>query len=117
MPDEMGEEEKHHAHLSLKWIALEYNVGSRVVEFYRPKEEFRNKNYRINVNGRRVTLIEEDGRIRSLDIKAVIEDTPYRIDFDRNRWKRWEIKDKDGDEKCYECKRERARTDDVIPED
>jgi hypothetical protein len=113
--DDVNEEDKHQKSFPLKWIALDYNGGSRVVEFYKPKEEFQNKKYRVNTSGNKITLEGEDGQLKSYNVKAVIEDKPYQIDFDRNQQKRWEILDKDGDQKCYECKRERARPDEVIP--
>lgn len=113
--DNLDEEDKAHMKFSLKWIALQYGGGSRVVEFYEPKKEFRNKKFSVNVSGRNVSLTGEDGQIKSYDVNAITEDKPYQIDFDRNPYKRWEIRDKDGDGKCYECKRERARPEEVIP--
>ncbi|MBR9683199.1 hypothetical protein GOV03_01545 [Candidatus Woesearchaeota archaeon] len=109
--------EKEHKDSSLNWIALEYEGSSRVVEFYKPKEEFKDKKFRIEVIGRRVSLIGEDGVMKNYPIRTVIEDKPYRIDFDRNPHRRWEIKDKDDNSDCYECKREVARPGDneLIP--
>ncbi|MFH1064193.1 MAG: hypothetical protein V1729_03880 [Candidatus Woesearchaeota archaeon] len=99
----------------IKWIALEYTGGARVVEFYKPDEKYKGKKVKVNIIGDNVSITQEDGRIERYDVKAVIGDRPFRIDFDRNSSKRWEILDKDEDGKHYEAKRERAKTDDIIP--
>ncbi len=99
----------------LEWIAVEYSGGSRVVEFYRPNSKFTGKNYTFTANGRKISVTKEDGRIEQYDLQAIVEDMPYRIDFDRNKQKRWEIRDKDNDKIHYEAKRERAATGKLIP--
>lgn len=120
IPDNVDKEDSHHMSFPLKWIALEYSGGSRVVEFYKPKKEFENKKLKVDVDWRSgistVRIEDEKGQIKNYDVKAIIEDKPYRIDFDRNQHKRWEMLDKDGDGKCYECKREKAKPERIIPE-
>ncbi len=117
IPDEIEEHEKMHKGFPIKWVALQYMGGrSRVVEFYKVKKEFAGKDLKTNVFGTRVSIEDETGLIRNYDVKAVIEDKPYQIAFDRNRQKRWTIKDEDGDGKCFECKKVEAWTNDVIPD-
>lgn len=115
MRDLKPEENDHTKQSEIKWIALQYESGGRVVEFYRPKDKFRGKKFRVSVEGNRISFTADDGKIESYDVKSAIEDKPYRIDFDRNPFKRWEIVDRDEDGKHFEAKRERAKTDDIIP--
>lgn len=117
IPEEADAHDRMDKAFPIKWVALQYMGGrSRVVEFYRVKEEFRGKELKADVFGTRVSIEDDTGLIRNYDVKAVIEDRPYQISFDRNRQKRWDIKDENKDGKCFECKRSRAWTYDVIPD-
>ena len=105
---EMNEEEDHDF-APIAEIALYYEVDARVMEFYKPNEKFAGKKYRITAQGRDVEVRDEEGQIKKYDVKALLQEKPYRIDFDRNQEKRWEILDKNSDGKQYEAKREIAR--------
>ncbi len=100
----------------IEWIAKKYSDLSRVLEFYKPTDRFKDKGYSsVSVTGKILSLVRTDGAVEQYDIGALIEYMPYRIDFDRNRQKRWVIVDQDGDRQHYEAKRETTWPSDVLP--
>ena len=111
--EDQEEDEEQSEFAKIAWIALWYEGDARVMEFYHPNEQFREKKYRITAQGREVTVRDEEGQIKQYDVKALLEKKPYRIDFDRNQEKRWEILDKDKDNIHYEAKWEIARPDTI----
>ncbi len=102
----------------IKWIAHRYFGGQRVVEFYRPNNKFKDDIYSIeSVYGRIATLKDTDGRLTQSDIKAICEEKPFRIDFDRSTQKRWRLFDLDDDKAHYEAKQEVAWSWNTIPKE
>lgn len=108
-------EEDQEKFAEMEWIALLYEGDSRVIEFYKPKAQFRGKKYKVTIEGRKLSVQEEEGQIKQYDVVGIIDPKPYRVDFDRNQQKRWEILDRDSDGKHYEAKREKARPEEVWP--
>ena len=110
------DEKKHDKNRKIDWIAKKYSDPSRVVEFYKPVDRFKDKGYSsVTATGKILSLVRTDGAVEQYDVGALTADRPYRIDFDRNRQKRWVILDQDGDRKHYESKREITWPDDVLP--
>lgn len=113
--EEMDEEMRRG---KIKWIAQEYPGGKRVVEFYRPNESFSKEEYQVqNIRGRIVSLIDSNGHIIQREVSAICEKKAFRIDFDRNQEKRWQIVDLDNNKKHYEAKLEVAWPWEVIPKE
>ncbi len=101
----------------IEWIAKSYNDKSRAVEFYRINEKFK-KDYTFPKylgSSKTIELMDKEGQVHEYALDVVIEKIPFRIDFDRNAEKRWEIIDKDNDKKHYEAKKEVSTSSEIIP--
>ncbi len=102
---------------NIEWIAKQYPDTSRTIEFFKPNDTFEGESYsQIKTNGNLVSAMDETGQIKQYNVDALIEDKPFRIDFDKNKQKRWTILDQDDDREHYEAKKEVTYPESVIPE-
>ncbi|MFH1332669.1 MAG: hypothetical protein ABIH53_00325 [archaeon] len=100
----------------IEWIAKQYPDTNRTVEFYKLNETFKEEEYAfVKSNEKSISLMGSTGQIKQYAVEAILEDKPFRIDFDKSKQKRWILLDQDKDGVTFEAKREISWSRDVIP--
>ncbi|MBI4142165.1 hypothetical protein HY484_04525 [Candidatus Woesearchaeota archaeon] len=102
----------------IEWIAKSYRgIDGRIVKFYKPSNNIKD-NTVIDIKGTatELELHEPHKPIQKYPIEYLLQEKPFRIDFDYSPERRWLILDRDGDG-TYEAKQEIRKPDNLkLPE-